>query len=415
MQKAFVLFILILAATMQAPAQSRTFDIYSFTPPPGWSFQDGRDHLSYTSIDQARRTFCMLGVYSSRAGSGRPDAEFAEEWKTIVQQSFRSQASPRPAPGNTAAGVSYLNGSAEAQQQNGAPAHVRLVTFQGGNRVGSMMFVATHRAAMESCEPAIQNLLNSVRLSVQGAAAPQPAAPQTSSPPATGAANPAGSSQPAPNRSGIAGVWMGFRPLGMGSYEPRPRWYTFFEDGQVFEDIPREGFAGWNSSASKATEEQRPYWGTYTFSNGSGVITKPGARFTTSIRMDADGGILLDSDKFIRCSGVDGLRLEGSWTSFSDPNDPALNQLPAGQRPILRLARSGQFLDEGIFLTILRNYTEQAPPSGAGTYEIRAFTLILRYRDGTVRQVAFTGLLKLDPGRDNNILFLGRTQFNRQK
>src|SRR5437870_2684890 len=74
-------------ATVFAAAASRTVDRVSYTPPAGWTLAAGSDHETWTEIDQAKRRYCQIGVYSNRAGSGDLQAEFAVEWRNLVPKS----------------------------------------------------------------------------------------------------------------------------------------------------------------------------------------------------------------------------------------------------------------------------------------------------------------------------------------
>jgi hypothetical protein len=237
------------------------------------------------------------------------------------------------------------------------------------------------------------------------AAAPTP-------PPAAPAGDAAGA-----KASGLAGVWMGFKFLpGTGSYEPQARWVTLFDDGTSFGDLPSSGLAAFDRRASQANPSQSGSWGTWTVKGASGAIQKPGVRFPTVISVVGPDRIKLDSDVFHRSVSVNGLRLQGSWTSYANPADPALARLPAGQRPVISFTRDGQFKDDGVFATFLRSSYGQPDPrdqAGSGTYRVADFTLILTYADGRTRHEAFTGLLGGNPAESNAILFIRRSRFNR--
>lgn len=353
----------------------------------------------------------MIAVYNSRVSSGDPAREFATEWKEIVQAGFTTGPAPKSSAGETASRRRFVEGAAMAR--SGAnPVLVELLTFAApGNRVASVLIVATDRKAFDAHGPAIRDFLESVRFAGEG--------------PASGGAAPVvapsggGSSAAAPKSSGsgVAGVWMGFRTTMPGSYELQPRWYTIFEDGQVFEDLPRNGLLGFDRNASRANPNERPYWGTWQFQGGTGQILKPGARFPEKLTLESANLLVIDSDRFNRCASVDGLRLNGSWTSYSNPNDPAIAQRPAGQRPVITLTSDGRFVDEGMFAGFLKSYGDDGTSlaAGSGTYEIRDFTLVLRYADGRVLRPAFSGMGSGDPAARNDIVFIGRTRFNKRR
>jgi hypothetical protein len=207
---------------------------------------------------------------------------------------------------------------------------------------------------------------------------------------------------------------MGFRPASIGRYDLSPRWYVLFEDGQVFEDLPRTGMAGFDRNASKADPNERNYWGAWRYQDGAGAITRPSSNYPEKLKLEPNGILAIDSDRFSRCASVDGLRLDGAWTTYSNPNDPVINGQPAGQRPVLHFTREGRFVDEGVFASYLTSMGGD-PKAGSGTYEIRDFTLTLRYSDGRVKRAAFTGLLGADAAAKNDVLFIGRGQFNKRK
>ena len=393
----------LLAGCSLLPAQTRSFDLVSFTPPPGWTGGETSDHVTFTTIDNTGGTYVMLAVYSSTAASGNVQRDFASEWTGIVARSFKAGAAPLSIPGRTRQGLEFREGSGIVTLHTGAPGWVRLLVFFASPRMFSVLVVANDKAALDARQSTVREFVDSLSRS-QAAVVRQPSTANSGST-ASGAPQPG---------SGITGVWMGFRQL-YGSYEPSPRWYTFYSNGQVFEDIPRTGFAGFSPAASQADPGQHSYWGTYSYGNGSGAITKPGVRYPEKILSEGPGRIKIDSDHFYRCAEVNGLRLDGAWTSLANPNDPDLDRWPVGQRPVFRFSSDGRFADEGVFATFLKSGDARLDAAGTGTYEIRDFTLLLRYADGRVKQVAFTGMLGANPAASNDMLFISRSRFRKRR
>jgi hypothetical protein len=189
-------------------------------------------------------------------------------------------------------------------------------------------------------------------------------------------------------------------------------------DGQVFQDIPREGLDGFDRRASKADNRQLPYWGTCTWDGAGGSIVRPGVRNPWVLRARAANQITIDGDVYTRCLEVDGLRLQGSWTTYADPGDPALDRLEKGKRPLLTLTGDGRFVDEGIFASFFDTYGGVDPSqslAGGGTYEIGRWTLELHYADGRTRKLAITGAFGGSPAPSAGIICLGRSRFNLRK
>jgi len=393
--------LLLLLAVSTAAAQTQTFDAVSFTPPPGWAAAQDRDHVTFTLIDSAARTYTMLAVYNSTPGSGNAERDFSSEWNELVGKSFSAGSAPRPSAGQSRAGLPFREGAAQVRQQNGQPAYARLLVFPAGQRRFSVMLVATNEKALQARQPEVQSFVDSLRLISPSAATAKPAEPV------------GGSATPRPG-SGITGVWMGFKTY-VGDYEPHPRWYTFYDDGQVFEDIPRAGLAGFNREASKADSGQKSYWGRYTIAGGGGSITKPGVAYPEVLQSEGADKLKVDSFHFYRCKAVDGLRLQGAWTSLANPNDPALDRWPAGQRPVFRFSSDGKFSDEGVFATFLKSGDPRQDAAGTGVYEVRDFTLILRFSDGRVKQLAITAMLGANAAASNDTLFISRSAFHKKK
>jgi hypothetical protein len=89
---------------------------------------------------------------------------------------------------------------------------------------------------------------------------------------------------------------------------------------------------------------------------------------------------------------VDGLKLDGRW------NLP----VPAGQPPRrIEFTAAGRFKDEGVLEDVGHFpvyawsgsrivFRERPPARGSGTYEIRDFTLLVKYEDGRVWSTDFS-------------------------
>lgn len=368
-------------------------------PIPGWEATRQGDHQVYRSIDRQLGTYVMVSLYDDAEGTGNLERDFASEWANLVATVFRTQGTPRSVAGKNGAGLAFREGSAQVRWDQG-PAFARLHTFAVGSRIFSVLAVATHEAAFRAKSREFQVLLDSLR-------------------PGTGEAtradirpSPGGGAPKADGR--IAGVWMGFRTH-YPDLEPRPRWYVFFEDGQVFVDLPNEGLAGFDRARSQANAAQRDRWGSYTVSGGSGAVRLPDSRNPETLKLQANGNLQIGTEVFHRCRSVDGLRLQGSWTSFANPQDPALGSLQPGRVPIFTFGRDGRFRDEGVFATLLWSGDGSTDGAGVGNYEIRDFSIRFRFDDGRTKQVAFSALLGNDPNASADTLFLGRARFNRRR
>lgn len=324
--------ILLAAAAAALQGQGLTFDIAAFTPPAGRQQQRDADHVTFTLVDAQAGIFCMFAVYSSQPAPDEPSAGFAAEWQALVAASFASPVAPVPTRAVTPTGQPFLAGAA-AVSRGDTPYVVELVVMLAGARLQSVLAVAPTEQVLGAYQPALADFLASFRYPSQAAAAPAaPKAAPSSAGPSAAAPKGAAPDLGVIKGKGIVGVWMGFTTV-MGKYEPEPRWVTFYDDGQVLKDIPREGLDGFDRRASKADENQAPYWAAYTWDGKAGSITTPGVRYPIALKAKSANQIYLDSDAYYKCVEVDGLRLHGSWTTFSDPGDPALDQREPGKSP----------------------------------------------------------------------------------
>jgi hypothetical protein len=218
-------------------------------------------------------------------------------------------------------------------------------------------------------------------------------------------------------KNGIEGVWMGIYvkefygdPLTMG----HTIWKSFYSNGQVYEAIPDIGFADFNKPESESREAQ--FWCRY-LNNGAGnwIIERPGG-VDLDVKLNDRGNMKIGVQYYQHCKPVDGLRLNGSWTSWADPDDPELDMGTFGQKALIRFSANGQFTDEGIFNTALQYHRDNTSvtTAGSGTYEIRDYSVILRYNDGHIKQAALTGFLSLDPSLDDKTICISKVQFSKR-
>jgi len=411
--------ILLAAAAAAAGGQALTFDIATFTPPKGWTQERGADHVTYTQIDNKAGTFCMFGVYASQPAAADPGADFASEWQALVAASFTSPQPPAPTRAATPAGQPFLAGAANVSRGD-TPYVAELVVILAGPRLQSVVVIAPTEEVLSEYQPRLAEFIGSFRYPSQsGAAAEPPKTAATSPTPAAAAPKVASTAADLGSikGKGIVGVWMGFTTV-MGRYEPELRWVTFYDDGQALKDIPRDGLEGFDRRASKADPDQQPYWATYTWDGNRGSIVTPGVLNPITLKKKSANQITLGIDVYYRCVEVDGLRLQGSWTTFADPNDPALGRMEPGKKPIITLNRDGTFVDEGVFASFFDQYTAIDPArslAGNGTYELKRFSLILHYADGRTRKIAITGVFGGSPAPSADIIFLSRSRFNRRK
>lgn len=109
MEKQFRLLLFAIAVTMGATAQKNTsFDLLSFTEPANWTFTDNGAYHTYSTVNNAANSFCIISVYNSDVSLGTPEEDFRKAWKGIITAHFKAAKEPTPQKGNAAGGLSYL-------------------------------------------------------------------------------------------------------------------------------------------------------------------------------------------------------------------------------------------------------------------------------------------------------------------
>lgn len=210
----------------------------------------------------------------------------------------------------------------------------------------------------------------------------------------------------------IVGVWMVYTPNLPLSTDLVYKWRVFFENGKSLSNIPNAGLYNYNIN-----QEQNWSVGNYTFSgnNGTGRISQQ-SQFDEIYTLTEANKLKIDDIIYYRCLPVTGKKLHAAYTTFADPTDPELQTLPLGLKPVLTFLNDGRFFDEGVFNTYLfdgaTNPTAGAP--GYGTYEIKDFSIIFKYTDGTQRerQESFNSFLSNELETASS-LFIHRVQLNK--
>ncbi|MEP6675936.1 MAG: hypothetical protein ABJA78_12300 [Ferruginibacter sp.] len=205
------------------------------------------------------------------------------------------------------------------------------------------------------------------------------------------------------NADGISGVWQGIglsvgisnTTTGLGA-ELKVKNAIFFSNGQVLfgTKFPQEGLYEINTLIK--AEQNRRDWGTYTFSNGKGVIKMPYAEIP--IRMENDKLVLTTNKAdhgYIKLNSVDGAVFSGTYT-FSSKNASGGE---TGKMPSISFTPDGKFTDHGAVSIMYHQYIDClniAKDPGDGTYTVKDHSVIFKYTDGRKISIAF-------PGRDYNI------------
>jgi hypothetical protein len=200
------------------------------------------------------------------------------------------------------------------------------------------------------------------------------------------------------NGDGITGDWQGIS-MSVGLAKPgadlgaelKGKHLIFFSNGQAFfeSNFPTEGLDEMNTWVK--AENDRRDWGTYSFSNGKGVLKLPYADIP--LRME-NGNLIITTNKtdhgFIKTNSVDGARFNGTYTMSS--KDFLGGE--TGITPLISFTADGKFTDNGALKILDHDYVACVNPAynpGSGTYEVKNYSVIFNYTDGRKIKLAFLG------------------------
>ena len=232
------------------------------------------------------------------------------------------------------------------------------------------------------------------------------------------------SAAPSFRGTGVVGVWMGgpadpARSTSGGAKDDagkrKVEWRVVYDDGRIFRGLPTAGLAeldiAQHQAAAHKGRDVGGTWGLWKTDGKAMIATYPGA----TQRMVLAGDVLtIDQAAFYRAVDVNGLKLEGAYT-YLTPEDPSFES--AGCKPMIVFAADGTFVDRGGFVSDCTKPSAVADDApGIGSYEVRDFSLVLRYRDGRVVRRSLTRTVRGDPRKDaSEIFILGQRWHKRSK
>jgi hypothetical protein len=402
------LTVALLAAGTPAAAQAPP-PTYLFDQPAGWSRTD-REGTIFLVPPAGPAGGAVVMILSSIPRQADFEGQFRSLWTGFESglglRNRREEALQRATGPGFEKRMHYALYSGDQGDR-----YLAVMTRADGPAVGTVLLLATTPLAYDRLRDVAADLFNGMRLS----------APQAGGLPAPGAAPatrlPAGPApRPASYRgSGIVGVWAGTRIMRSsgGGYHSEiaiPAWYVFFDDGQFLQTFPDEGLAGFDREAHRVRFPAE--WQAWRFDGTTGVILRQEGAAPWALKLIDPDRLEVNQGPFLRCKDVDGLRLHGTWyqRSGEDAEDPDFTRRPRGRRPLIRFTRDGRFDDEGLFAVAMPSRTGGDDRPGAGTYEVKDFSITLRYDDGRVRQEAFPGrgaALTFTAGADDRIFIRG--------
>jgi hypothetical protein len=352
-------------------AATRTFQNVIYTVPPDWAAQENAGGVAMTPQSGLQGEESLTLVVLPGTVSANLEQVFQSTWLEVCAmlkgQSMRTVNGTMydlESVGRSASGWDFLrgNGGARAGQQEFT---VNLFLARVKDRIERVAVLArTIRVNLSTSDathnPRFTGVIEEFLFGLRFANWTEPASSDASL-----AGGP------------ITGVWMGLSMFG-GKFKTGTA--AFLSDGSAWfgSGFPTYGLAGVKPHIERGSDRRR--WGRYTFQAGAGeLITAPG---TFPMRLDGQALVLTTNKtphRFVRSHPSATGRLDGRYC------------LEGGA--CLTLTPDGGFRDEGA-ARILEHAVYPyplTPERGQGSYEIRDYTLILRYQGGPEIRIAFPG------------------------
>jgi hypothetical protein len=362
-----------------APAKAGVFQNVIYTTPPGWSATVAPDAVTLVPDDLLPEEKLLVLVFAGRAFDGDLDASlhalFAETCQELGVEAGQPPSSAFVSARTCVKGWKYAQVRTTVRKDD-TRLFLHAWFIQVGGRLERVVAVTNL-----VCWPSDDTPLDSPRYDdaflrfVHGLRFANHRDPVL----------PAGSLA----GGGITGVWVGFG-LGFsgmrGEVEYSSFTAAFYSNGHVFFSTRLQTSLFEGMDPYLAREIAPAWWGTYTFEDGRGVMRMP--QGDIPVRLDGEKLVItrMQTDhKYVRLASVDGMRWEGTWEF--EPRE--------GGTPSITFTKDGRFRDNGAVKVLehsLYGLYSTGDKPGAGTYEVRNFTLLLTYSDGRRFTAAYLGL-----------------------
>ncbi len=392
-----------LLLTIISYAQTETFDISTYKAPKGWVKSTKEGVVTYLTSDETYGTYCAINIYTSIPTVGNAGEEFTDSWNELVAVPFNIKADPETEISQDdgweiiSGGANFTSGQIESL--------ALLTTFVGFGKTVNILFLTNDGDHQKDIEEFLSNLTidkKTSKLTPTNTAATTSTTAKTSTTATTSTA----AFKPG---NDLEGPWMKLHTtqyygdlISGGS----PEWIVFFKNGRLKQAVPDDPNT-YNYNASDL--------GYYQISGSNAKLKWFSDGPWVNIIFKNNNQIEISSETYYRCKHVDGLKLDGTWTSYANPNDPSLDD-GNGAKPMIQFSKNGSFTDYGIFERILDQTVFDRPPTpaGSGTYSINNFSLTLNYSNGIVRKISLTGLLGTDLFTNNKSIYLQRLRFSKR-
>lgn len=141
---------------------SVSFDQVMYKAPANWNFTDNGAYRTYSIINNAANTFCIISIYNSDVSSGNADQDFRKAWKGIVTGHFTVIKNLKPQQNKTANGISYLQDEATVMNDKGS-FFARLLVFDLKQKNQAVLFLSSNKNSLTQYQSELDGFISSLQ------------------------------------------------------------------------------------------------------------------------------------------------------------------------------------------------------------------------------------------------------------
>lgn len=152
------LFVVVIMMALHSTVlgQQQTYDLVTYLEPKGWTKEVKKNIITYTKIDEARKTWCVIGVVKSTTSKGSIEADLESEWTELVVKQYHADSMQAT---ETMEGEGWKVKSASGKfMMNESPNAVILTTFSGYNRCVSILATTNSQQFLDAITDFVGNV-----------------------------------------------------------------------------------------------------------------------------------------------------------------------------------------------------------------------------------------------------------------
>lgn len=122
-------------------AQQQTYDLLTFTPPPGWKQNTLENTIGFTTTDNAKQTWAQISIVKSTTSKGSIESDFQSEWADLAVKPYHVSDQPSSIDKQVFNGWKFWTGLGSFTFNN-QKANLLLNTFSDGHRCISFILMS---------------------------------------------------------------------------------------------------------------------------------------------------------------------------------------------------------------------------------------------------------------------------------